>query len=301
MKAEQCSATIEAPAPEGGSPRILHENTGRPGPPPVDEATSRVIAARSRSLLPFFLLVVALTIPFWLISAATGLELLPGLPVAALAAFCPMTAAVILVYRENKTAGVTALLKRSFDFKRIEAKVWYAPILLLMPVVSVLSFGVLRLSGTPVPGPRIAVLPALILCVVFFVGALGEELGWSGYAIDPMQVRWGALLAAIALGLFWAVYHYIALVQAHRSVAWIAWWTLSTVALRVIIVWLYNKTGRSVFAVALFHMTFNVTWQLFPVSGSYFDPRVTGAILALVAVIIVLVWGPQTLARTRNA
>jgi len=44
--------------------------------------------------------------------------------------FCPVTAAVILVYRENKIAGVTALLKRSFDYNRIRAKVWYAPIVL---------------------------------------------------------------------------------------------------------------------------------------------------------------------------
>ncbi len=248
----------------------------------------------------FFLLVFGLSIPFWLMGALTGLELLPGLPVAALTAVCPMTAAMILVYRENKIAGVTALLKRSFDFKRIKAKVWYVPILLLMPVVSGLSFGVLRLTGTPVPAPQIAVVPTLILCVVFFVGALGEELGWSGYAIDPMQDRWGALKASLVLGAVWAVWHYVALVQAHRPVAWIAWWSLGTVAARVIIVWLYNNTGKSVFAAALFHTTQNVIWQLFPVNGSYFDPRVSGAILALVALIIV-VWGPRTLARYRNA
>lgn len=144
-----------------------------------------------KSPLKFIVLVFALTIPFWLIGAVTGLQLLPGVPVAAFAAWCPMLAAMILVYRENETAGVIALLKRSFDFKRIKAKVWYAPILLLMPVVSGLSFGVLRLTGTGVPAPQIAFLPLLILCVGCFILALGEELGWSGYAIDPMQDRWG--------------------------------------------------------------------------------------------------------------
>ncbi len=257
--------------------------------------------SRGRSLLLFFLLVVVLSIPFWLLSAATGLELLPGLPVAALMTFCPMIAAVILVYRENKTIGVAALLKRSFDFKRIEAKVWYIPSLLLMPVVSVLSFGVLRLAGTPVPDPQIALLPTLFLCIFFFIGALGEELGWSGYAIDPMQARWGALQASLVMGVIWAVYHYVALAQAHRSVTWIAGWSLGTLASRVIIVWLYNNTGKSVFAAALFHMTINVTWQLFPVNGSYFDPGISGVISALVAAIIIVIWRPQTLARYRNA
>jgi len=250
-----------------------------------------------RSPLAFFTLVFALAIPFWVIGGLTGLQLLPGLPVTALMAVCPALAALILAYRKNRSAGVTMLLKRAFDYKRITAKIWYAPILLLMPVVMVLSFGVIRLTGTPVPAPLISVVPTLILFIVFFVAALCEELGWSGYAIDPMQHRLGALQASIVLGSVWAVFHYVALVQAHRSVAWIAWWSLGTVALRVIIVGLYNNTGKSVFAVALFHMMINVTWQLFPVNGSYYDPRISSSISALVAVIIILVWGPLTLSR----
>ncbi|MEO8613076.1 MAG: CPBP family intramembrane glutamate endopeptidase, partial [Chloroflexota bacterium] len=175
-------------------------NRNRPLPPPVDEETSNAVVSQNRSPLKFFLLVFALSIPFWLISAVTGLELLPGLPVAALMACCPMIAAMILVFRENKASGVILLLKRSFDFKRIKAKGWYVPILLLMPVVSVLSFGVLHLIGIPVPVPQIEVLPTLFLCFVLFIFALGEELGWSGYAIDPMQDRWGALRASLVLG-----------------------------------------------------------------------------------------------------
>jgi membrane protease YdiL (CAAX protease family) len=245
-----------------------------------------------KSPLVFFLLAVVLIIPFWVFGAITGLQLAPGIPVAALGAFCPMLAAIILVYREDKRTGVVALLKRSFDFKRIKDKRWYAPILLIMPVVTVLSFWVLRLTGVSLPSPQIAILPTLALCVVAFIAALGEELGWSGYAIDPMQARWGALKASIILGIIWAVYHYIGLVQAHRSVEWIAWWTLFTVAARVIMVWLFNNTGKSVFGMALFHMTLNVTWQLFPIHGSYYDYRVTGLILAVVTAIVVGVWGP---------
>jgi uncharacterized protein len=251
------------------------------------------------SLLLFFVLVFVLTIPFLALGAVTGLELLPGLPVASLIAVCPAIAAVIVVYRENRAAGVTALLMRAVDYKRITAKVWYIPILLLMPAVMALSFGVLRLTGTSVPNPQITFLPTLLLCAVFFLSALAEELGWSGYATDPLQQRWGALWASIALGAVWAIWHYVALVQAHRPVAWIAWWSLFTVAARVLIVWLYNNTSRSVFAAALFHMTIDVTWQLFPVHGSYYDPRITGLLAAAVAVIVVVIWGPRTLARYR--
>lgn len=260
-----------------------------------------MIASRGRSPLKFFLLAFALSTPFLLVSAATGGELLPRLPVAALMAVCPMTAALILVYGEDKAAGVVALLKRSFDYKRIGAKVWYAPILLLMLGTTALSYGVMRWMGVPLPAPQLPVLTALVLFVVFFIAALGEELGWSGYVTDPMQVRWGALQTGILLGLVWAAFHIVALVQAQRSPPWIAWWCLNTVATRVVMVWLYNNTGQSVFAAALFHTTTNLTWMLFPVQGSYFDPRVIGLIMTFVAAIITVVWGPRTLVRDRRA
>jgi uncharacterized protein len=95
-----------------------------PFPRSVDVDSSKTIASRSRrSPLKFFLLVFALSIPFALIGAVTGLQLYPGIPVTALAFVCPATAAAILAYRENGTAAVTTLLRRSFDYKRIGAKV----------------------------------------------------------------------------------------------------------------------------------------------------------------------------------
>lgn len=267
----------------------------------MTEDALNTIASRSRSPLMFFLLVFALSLPFWLAGALASFQLLPALPVSALMFLCPVMAAAIFVYRENKSAGVKELLKRSFDFKRVKAKIWYGPIILLMPYIMVLSYGAIRLMGVPIPAPQFSVVTALVLFVVFFIGALGEELGWSGYAIDPLQERFGALWGALLLGVVWAVWHYVPLLEAHRSLVFIAWWSLGTVATRVIIVWLYNNTGRSVFVAALFHTMVNLTWQLFPINGSYFDPRVTGLITAIVAVVVVIIWGPRTLARYRNA
>jgi membrane protease YdiL (CAAX protease family) len=213
--------------------------------------------------------------------------------------FCPVTAALVFVYRESKAVGVTELLGRSFDYQRIETKIWYAPIILLPPGIMVLSFGLMRLMGVPLPAPQFTVLAALALFLAFFITALGEELGWSGYVIDPMQDQWGALQAGVLLGLVWAAWHIVPLLQAHRSPAWITWWCLSTVATRVIMLWLYNNTGKSVFAAALFHAMTNVSWLLFPIYGSYYDPRISGLITTFAAVLVTVVWGPRTLARYR--
>ena len=255
----------------------------------------------NRSPLIYFVLTFALSIPFWIAGAFTDFQILPGIPLSALGLLCMVGAASILVYRENGVTGVTELLKRSFDFTRVKAKIWYVPTILLMPAIMTLSFIVMRLTGNQLPSPQLSFATPFILFAVFFIAAIGEELGWSGYAIDPLQDRFGALGGALILGVVWAVWHFIPLLSVKRSLDWIAWWSLSTVALRVIITWLYNNTGRSVFIAVIFHAMFNVTWQLFPINGSYYDPRVTSMIMAAAAIVVVTVWGPRTMVRTQSA
>ncbi len=213
--------------------------------------------------------------------------------------YCPLIAALILVYRENQIAGVTELLKRSFDYKRIRAKVWYAPAFLMMPGVTALAYGLMRWMGSPVPAPQFPAVAPLVMFLAFFFTSLGEELGWMGYAIDPLQERFGAFRASILLGSAWAAWHIIPVLQAGRSPAWVAWQCLFWVASRVLFVWLYNNTGKSIFAAAVYHAMLNVTWQLFPVNGSFYDPRVTSLIVAFVAVIVTFLWGSKTLAQYR--
>ena len=262
--------------------------------------SENAVASRSKSSPKFFLLVFVLSIPFGLAGALTRLELLPGLPLSSLMWVCPAIAASILVYRENKIEGVIELLKRAFDYPRIKEKVWYAPTILLMPGVTVLAYAVMRLKGWPLPAPQFSVLAALMMFVTFFVCALGEELGWSGYVIDPLQDRRSALQASVLLGLVWAAWHLVPLIQADRSPEWIGWWSLYTAASRILMTWLYNNTGKSVFAAALYHDMSNLSWQLFPNHGSHWEPRVVGLITAFAAAIVTVVWGPRTLARCRE-
>lgn len=247
----------------------------------------------------FFILVFLLTIPFIVLGALNGIEILRGIPFAGLAIFCPAIAAMILVYKEAKWSGVWALLKRVFDFRRIKVKAWYIPTLLLYPAVVILSFFILRLSGDYVPSPQIEIIPTLLLSIGFFIGGALEELGWSGYATEPLQRRWGALKASLIIGAVWAIWHWIPLLQVHRSVDWIVWWTFYTLAARVIIVWLFNNMGKSVFAATLFHMMLNLAWQSFPVHGSYFNQPVISVLMVLIAIVVMLVWEPKTLAKYR--
>jgi hypothetical protein len=243
--------------------------------------------------------VFALSVPLFAVGALVPLELLPGLPVSSLSVLCPVTAAVLLVYRERKWTGVTDLLKRSFDYGRIKGAAWYLPTVLLMPAVAILAYGLMRLMRLPLPVPQFSGWAAVTMVPAFFVAALAEELGWSGYATDPLEDRSNALRAGVLLGVVGAAWHLVLLAQAGRPPAWIAWQSLCLVALRILIVWLYNNTGKSVFAAAVCHATYNLGWQLFPNPGSHYDPRITGLIMTVAAVIVTAAWGPTRVAQCR--
>jgi membrane protease YdiL (CAAX protease family) len=242
----------------------------------------------SLSALPFFILVFVLAVPFWIVGMIVDVQPMPGLHVAAAMFVVPALTALILVYRERRAAGVDALLCRSFDGGQIPKR-WYLPIVLIMPLVTAASFALLRWSGVAVPAPHLEVVPTIGLLVLFMVGALGEELGWTGYVLDRLQAQLGTLQSALLLGGVWAIWHWIALAQAHRSPAWIAWWSLGAVSARIIMVWLYNQTGRSVFGIVALHAISNTCWQSFPVRGSFFDPRVNSVVLSLVALTAIVI------------
>ena len=257
-----------------------------------------------KSSLSFFILVFALSIPFWLLGVIfnQGLPLPINLPVSALMVFCPLIAALILVYKEEKLDGIRRLLRRIFDYRRIKKKIWLVPAVFLMPAIYLLSYAIMRLIGRPLPEPYISFLTIPILFVGFFVLALGEEVGWMGYAVDPMQNRWNALVASIILGAVWGLWHIIPDIQTHHSLTWIVWQRgIYSTALRILIIWLYNNTGKSVFAAILFHDMDNVSWALFPNNGSHYDPAITGAITFIIAAIVTFLWGSKTLSQYRYA
>jgi hypothetical protein len=254
-------------------------------------------SASPRDSFVFFGLIFALTLPFWLLGALSGVELLPKLPISALAVVCPMLAALILAYRRAGFPAAGALLQRSYDYSRIPSLRWLVPMLLLLPAIMVLSYLIMWAIGRTLPPFEFQITRALALLAVFLLSGLAEEVGWSGYAIDPLQARYGALGGALIVGAVWAVWHVVPLLQAERAFDWIAAWTLGTIALRVLTVWIYNNTGRSVFAASVFHAICNVSWQLFPVSGSAYDARITGPLEALAAAGVVAFFGARTLMR----
>lgn len=257
-----------------------------------------------KQLLVYFLLVFVLSIPIWLLSYLLGNKLpIPiNLPISVFLFVVPVISASILVYRKSGMAGIKALLLKTFDYHKIRNRVWYLPALFLIPLIYLLAYVSMRWVGTPFPDEIVVpLLFAPVFFILYFIGAACEELGWSGYAIDPLQDRWGALKASIILGLIWQIWHIIGDVQANNTANWIFWHSLYSIALRILIVWIYNNTGKSVFAAIMVHTMDNVSWSLFPNFGTAYDPLFTAIFAGLAAVLVIIGWGPQTLARYRFA
>jgi len=107
-----------------------------------------------------------------------------NLPVTDIGAtFVPLIAASILVYREEKLDGVRRLLKRAFDYKRIKQKIWYLPIIFLMPLLYLLTYVVMRLIGLPLPTEWHVPLLTIPLFVAFF-----SHLRVKSWAIRDMPL-----------------------------------------------------------------------------------------------------------------
>ncbi|MFC1764888.1 CPBP family intramembrane glutamic endopeptidase [Planctomycetota bacterium] len=253
----------------------------------------------------FFTLTFLLSLPFYILHALAHWHIL-GKPeiapaYAVLFTGTPLISAVILVSQGRERHRVKQLLRRIFDFRRITVRQWYVPVVFLAPLIFLLSIGGLFLAGVPLP-PSMAPLMALpVVFLFFFLLATGEEVGWMGYAFEPMQARAGALRAALVLGMIWALWHvpFFVFMMPNPIVAGAQF--LMLIGNRVLVVWIFNNTGKSVFAAIVFHAMDNTALVCLP-DVNAIAPWGTLSLCGLTlvaAVIVTLLWGPQTLTRYR--
>ncbi|MGW2181018.1 CPBP family glutamic-type intramembrane protease [Streptomyces sp. NPDC001732] len=244
-------------------------------------------ASGERPLWLFFALVTVVSVPFWALAVrfdSTGRAPI-GLPVSALMFVCPVVAASVLIHRREGRAGVVRLLKRAVDRSRAPREGWYVIAVVLMPAVSVTAWLIAGLPGTGAEGRPLPLAAVPVLAVLFLLAAAAEELGWTGYATDPMLRRWGAVNTGVLLGVFWGVWHLVPLVQAHHGAVWIVGWFATTVAVRVVMVLLHLGTGRSVPVAICVHASLNVCAATIPGYGLDRMALITGGLTVLVAVL----------------
>lgn len=245
----------------------------------------------------FFLLTFALSWLLWLPSLLRS-TVLPGLPAVAglpgmFAPFAPGIVAFALTARAAGRAGVRQLARRGVNvgFDRI----WWLPTLLLLPLVAVLTVGGGRLLGWEMPAFPLLAQPLNLIGTFFFIfflgGPLGEEFGWRGYALEPMQRRWGALGGSLGLGLLWGLWHLpLHFIEGTAQQVIPVWqFVAQQIVLAVLYTWLFNHTRGSVLVAMLFHAMGNLSGAtLLPLLATNQGRWLNFGLLLAVAIVIVV-------------
>lgn len=270
------------------------------------------LQTHSKAAFPwlFFGLTFGISWSIWGLAAIFGIAASPMLVLAG--ALAPTIVGIILTQRDPNKENRRDFWKRVTDFKRIGIG-WYGVIVFIFPVTMAVAFVLNKLFG----GPSVALDAALqtlsnplqlvgLVVMMFFGGPLAEELGWRGYALDRLQARWSALVSSLILGVIWAFWHLpLFFVKGTTQAAMglgPAFWLFSfdVVLLSVLFSWVYNNTQRSTLSALLLHWAYNFCMTLvlqmggaMPLSAAFFKTGVT----IVVTVVILAVWGSQTMTR----
>jgi membrane protease YdiL (CAAX protease family) len=199
-------------------------------------------------------------------------------------------AAVLVVAATDGTAGVRDLARRSLRW-RVGVR-WYLVAVLGLPVAvlmgAVALFGSASLNALADNWQLLltVVLPVLLLQLALF--NLAEEIGWTGFLQARLQDRHGPLKASLLVTAPFALFHlpglFVQFGLASALVVVLPILAVMHLFARVVLMWLYNTTGRSVLLVGLFHATFNATL----VGGEEFIPGPVGTTLVIATGVIVL-------------
>ncbi len=221
-----------------------------------------------------------------------------------LGSLVPSSVAIALVAVQYGKAGVRKLLHRLLIWR--VGFGWWAAVVLLSTLAAV-AVGLSILVGGESPDVTVVVPGAVVLFFlsIFPGSAGGEEIGWRGFALPHLQSARSALTASLALGVVWGVWHLpLYLIGADiRPIGLFAPWVVLTVAMSVILTWVYNGTGGSLLLVVVFHAAANVPLTVFyePLDDNVTQPfLIYVALMVVAAAVVVVATGPAALSRTRR-
>jgi len=255
-------------------------------------------------LITFFVLAYALA---WIIESplvflGDSLTDTQDLVLTILASNVPSAMAIVLTAVVFGRGALRKLLGRLLIWR--VNPLWYL-VVFLGPAA--LAGGVVALNallGGPALGLGMPLVGAAIFLAfsIFPGSALGEEIGWRGYALPRLQAGRSALSASLILAPIWALWHLPIWLQGKpfQTPTLYAGFVVSAFALSVILTWVYNSTGGSLLLVVLLHATVNLPQTL---AIDQLGSRVTVPLLLYcglmiaAAIVVVLVAGPKHLSR----
>jgi membrane protease YdiL (CAAX protease family) len=178
-------------------------------------------------------------------------------------------AAFVVTGAADGWSGARDLARRTLRW-RVPVR-WYLITLFGVPVaatlVAIAVYGGEMLDPPPEGWARGLAAFAAFFVLQLILFQFAEEIGWTGFLQHRLQDRFGAVKLSALVALPWAVWH---LPDFFAEEGWtVATLTVAPLFLlfefvslffaRVLIVWLYDRTGQSILLVAVFHASFNAT------------------------------------------
>jgi membrane protease YdiL (CAAX protease family) len=243
-------------------------------------------------LAAYFILAYALA--WMLIPLVVSVSVVFGL----LALFGPAIAAISVTWVVEGRSGVRQLLQRVMPGRTRLSWIAVAIGLPIFPIAIVVILNAILL-GNP-----ITIVPTEAPILTFILGLLvvGEEIGWRGFALPRLQMRFNSLTASLILGGLWAAWHlpnsYIPGLEYYLTAfpAFLAY----VVSMTVLFTWLSNHTHGSLWIAWLFHAAINVSGAFLFIGDNVRQWWLSAGVFAAAALIVILVTG-SNLARKTTA
>src|SRR4051812_4065742 len=215
----------------------------------------------------FFALAFALSWAWWLVLLAGGDRVRrgEGWPTHIPGMMGPLLAALVVLAGTEGRAGVRRWLAGMARAPR--ARRWQ--LASLAPLGFAAVGAALAAAFSELPSAREFIsfsgvaADAAVFALLLLVSAFGEEAGWRGYALPRLQRRLGPLRATLVLALLWALWHtpLFMLLDSYRGFGppAAAGFVIGLTAGALVLPALYNHTGGSILAVAVWHASYNLS------------------------------------------
>ena len=198
-------------------------------------------------------------IAFWLLIALTGcmvsLEVSPLIQniMRNISAGTPTLVIIIMFKKLYPNITFKEYLKVHFT-KKINPVMFITSFLLQALAVAIAVLAFFLINNKPLNTISFiavsSILPVLIMDLTS--GALGEELGWRGYALNILQKKYIPLIAGLIVGVIWGLWHLPLMIFSGYSglelVYYIIAFMVLVISCSVIITFFYNKSKNILIA-----------------------------------------------------
>jgi membrane protease YdiL (CAAX protease family) len=284
------------------------------------DTTTRPSFVHRYPIVSFYILALAL-------GAGTVYLVVQGIipaGVALASALSASIAGIIMTAVEDGRAGLKLILSRLLIW-RVGIGYWLFATLFLVPAILLGSVVNPLFNGDPLSFNNMkSALEILPMFISFFIVAgLGQELGWTGFLTPRLQAHFGALTSCVMRAILVGIWHLPLLLYSRLQLpaladfpysGWIAQKGLPVAIVTLILMfllpwsifcgWIFNNTRGGLLLVAVLHGS--EVWVAYWMLSAGIDPGNLdnywgyGAVMIVIAIIIVITTGSQNLSRKRK-